>query len=138
MTALQRLNDLDRLPPVMSWRNRFVILLLLLLPLQGLAASLTAFTCHSGQATHGDTLDHDHGGDPAAQPSHETAATHQHHQDDDRSSDHYGHQNCHQVFSAVPAVRVVADSDALPEFHSSLSLLSTLFVPERPQRPPRT
>jgi hypothetical protein len=37
----------------------------------------------------------------------------------------------------MPAVLVLADSDALPEFHSSLSLLSTLFVPERPQRPPR-
>lgn len=109
--------------------------MLLLLPLQALAASLSALTCHTGAAHHGavnESTAHAaaHDGYP-----HDPGAPHHH--DGDPSVDHSGHLNCHHVFSGMPAANVLSVPSELPAFESSLSLLYTLFVPERPQRPPR-
>ena len=40
-----------------NWRKKFAVLLLLLLPLQALAASLSVLTCYTGEAHHG-IVDH--------------------------------------------------------------------------------
>lgn len=119
-----------------DWRKKFAVFLLLLLPLQALAASLSALTCHTGVAHHGMTShsDLDHGSAPDGHV-HDHSTPHEH--DGDASADHSGHLNCHHVFSAMPVATVVNAPSALPAFDSSLSLLYTLFVPERPQRPPR-
>ena len=110
-----------------GWRKKFAVMVLLLLPLQGLAATLAAFTCSSAD-THHAAAGH-------AQ-SHDGGLSHQH--DGDTSDDHSGHLGCHHFFSAMPTAMAVAGPADIPAFESSISLLYTLFIPERPQRPPRS
>jgi hypothetical protein len=110
-----------------AWWKKFAVTMLLLLPLQGMAATLSAFTCFSPDA-HGTfgTNAHDHAGSSS-------------HEDDGETGNvHSGHLNCHQFFSGIPAVVAVNTPSELPAFQSSLSLFVTLFIPERPQRPPRS
>ena len=112
-----------------NWRKKLALFVLVLLPLQSLAASLTALTCYSGDAHQ--TQEHDHG----ASHSHDGGTPHPH--DGEAGSEHSGHMNCHHVFSGMPTTLTVSDTSELPAFESTISLLFTLFVPERPQRPPR-
>jgi hypothetical protein len=112
-------------------RQILLALLLLVLPFQALAAVVGPLVCHSSteQNTHASYEDHhdhsaphDHGGDGGTQ-----------------GNDHGGHLGCHHFFSAVPLTEQPAPSAAdLPVFQTSLSLLATLFIPELPQRPPRS
>jgi hypothetical protein len=127
---LQRLDDLDRLPAlVKNWRKKLALIVLLLLPLQSVAASFTALTCYSDHAQQSQT--HDHG----TSHSHDASTSHQH--GDESGNDHSGHMNCHHVFSGMPMTVMLSAPSELPAFESSISLFLTLFVPERPQRPPR-
>lgn len=144
LLRLQHCGLLDRLRATMkNWRKKFAMLVLLLLPLQALATALSAFTCHSGahHATTGSpdrdsgTSHASHSHDGVAAHQHDGGAAHEH--DGDASADHSGHLNCHHVFSGMPMALSVHVPAELPAFESSLSLLYTLFVPERPQRPPR-
>ena len=112
-----------------DWRKKLALLVLVLLPLQSLAASLTALTCYWGDAHQSEQ--HDHG----SSHSHDGGTPHQH--DGEAGGDHSGHMNCHHVFSGMPTTLAVSDSSELLAFESTISLLFTLFVPERPQRPPR-
>jgi hypothetical protein len=113
-----------------NWRKKLALFVLVLLPLQSLAASLTALTCYSDHAQQSQHT-HDHG------PSHgHEGAPHSH--DGESGNDHSGHMNCHHVVSGMPTTVMVSTPSELPAFESSISLLFTLFVPERPQRPPRT
>jgi hypothetical protein len=110
-----------------NWRKKFAVIVLLLLPLQGLAATSSAFTCFSADAHHAVGVDaHSHDGHFS------------HDRDDDTRKEHSGHLGCHHFFSAMPAAMAVTVPSELPAFQSSISLLFTLFVPERPQRPPRS
>lgn len=120
-----------------SWRQKLVVLVLLLVPLQALAASVSAFNCHA-DASHQATADArtDAHGASQALHTHDDGASHQH--EGDPGSDHAGFFNCHHLFSGMPADVIASVPAEPPEFISSLSLLFTLFVPERPQRPPRT
>jgi hypothetical protein len=106
------------------WRKRIAVIVLLLLPLQGWAATLSAFTCFSADAHQ--TVDAHH---------HDTGPTHEH--DGDTGNDHSAQSGCHHFFSGMPAAMTATESPDLPAFESSISLLFTLFVPEQPQRPPR-
>ena len=120
-----------------DWRKKFALLLLLLLPLQALAGSLSVLTCYTGSAQHGATNDADRDHGPSHDNDmHDRDTPHQH--DGDASVDHSGHLNCHHVVSGMPVVAAVSVPGEIPAFEPTLSLLSTLFVPERPQRPPRT
>ena len=101
----------------------------MLLPLQSIAASLTALTCYSDHAQQ--TEAHD----PGTSHGHEGSTSHPH--GDESGNDHSGHMNCHHFFSGMPTTVLVGTPSELPAFESSISLLFTLFVPERPQRPPR-
>lgn len=117
-----------------SWKRKLAaLLLMLILPLQGLAASLSPMLCHAAKndsaatsvADHGEAHNH-HGTDTA--PAQESSGT----------SDYAGHLCCHLVFSTVPAMAVNA---ALPEssvYSSPDPDSPPLFVPERLRRPPRT
>jgi hypothetical protein len=107
-----------------AWRKRIAVVVLLLLPLQGWAATLSAFTCFSADAHQ-----------TAGSPHHDTGSPHEH--DGDTGNDHSGHLSCHHFFSGMPAAVSEPESPDLPAFESSISLLFTLFVPEQPQRPPR-
>ena len=119
------------------WRRKFALFFILLLPLQALAASFSALTCPGGAAHQGAAsdaiVDHD-----VSHENHSHESGKPHHHDGDGALDHSGHLNCHQVFSGMPTIAVVNVPDQLPALESLLSLLHTLFVPERPQRPPRT
>jgi hypothetical protein len=45
---------------------------------------------------------------------------------------------CHQSVSGIPVIPRLSAMSDLPVFVPSVSLLSSLFVPEQPQRPPFT
>jgi hypothetical protein len=119
-----------------DWRKKFALFLILLLPLQALAASFSALTCPGDAAHQGAVTDAivDH---HTSHENHSHDPGKPHHHDGDAAMDHSGHLNCHHVFSGMPTIAVVNVPDQLPALESSLSLLHTLFVPERPQRPPR-
>jgi hypothetical protein len=113
-----------------------MLLLLLSVPLQGMASAMHALACmEHGEAT-GAAAEHGHAAhDQHAGHDHGTA--HQHPGDTDGTAEHASHQCCHHFSSAAaPSFGRAADID-LPVFQSSLSLLETLFFPEQPQRPPR-
>lgn len=125
-----------------SWRKFAALMLLLVLPLQGMAAVLIPLACFSAPDHAAQQI-----ADPAAHHGTDIAITHQHdmhagadhHQssDDGGSGKHYNSHLCCNLFSAMPAsVATVAASD-LPVLISSISLPLALFVPEQPQRPPR-
>jgi hypothetical protein len=111
------------------WRQLAVLLVFLALPLQGMAATIHALSClsdsngqHAVQA-----YVHDHG-------SHESSHDH----DGDAGKNDSAHFCCNLVASGmlvVPAAAVQAES---PTFESPISLPATLFIPEQPQRPPRS
>lgn len=106
-----------------------VWLLMLTLPLQALAGYTPSARCSDDQVV-------------AKQHSHENptdqhaAASHQH-QDDGQLADFDGHSCCHHVFTGTaPAVSTLAPV-APRVITPRVSLLSTLFIPDLPQRPPR-
>lgn len=120
--------------PMKFWREILAVLMLLLVPMHALAASLSALNCHTGEAHQAPVDAHVHGTSQISH-THEGAASHQH--EADPGVDPSGFSKCHHVFSGMPATPVVNAPAELPEFESTISLLLTLFVPERPQRPPR-
>lgn len=115
-----------------SLRTLLVAILLIALPLQGVAAYAPMIACTDGHAagsdghphpaqadtTHGSTVhDHQGGGEPAESPG--------------------GHSCCHHVVSAVTPALLALTPVAPPIPVPRVSLLSTLYIPELPQRPPR-
>lgn len=99
-----------------------VMTLLLLLPLQGLAATWSELQC----ASVGAGADRDPGASyTPAQEQHGGAA-----------NAITEHAPCGLLFSALPATPTAAARADLPVFESTLSLLATLFFPEQPHRPP--
>lgn len=120
-----------------SMRLIAVWLLLLALPVQGLAAFSPSASCtdspasaHVTQSPHSDSHQHH---SPSAQ--HEHPADQQH--DDSQPADQAGHSCCHHVFSGLPST-VIPGTPAPPlAVTPRVLLLSTLFIPELPQRPPR-
>jgi hypothetical protein len=109
------------------WRKLAVLLLFAALPLQGTAATLAVLSCLSG---------HEHQSAPSHGHEHHDQSSHQH--DGAAGADHSQHLCCHVFGSSLPAAAVTTPPADLPAFESSISLLATLFIPERPQRPPRS
>ena len=109
------------------------LLLLLTLPVQGMAAAYAPvhmlqgmqaaadMPCHSG-AMHADDS-------PVAGDQ-----TH-HNSGSDTSSS--SHNCCHQVFSCVPSVEIHTATRKPGDVPQTVLLLHTLFVPDSPYRPPR-
>ena len=112
--ALQRAFTLT---PMFLRFHRFVLLALLLtVPLQGLASVVHAHH-HAG---------HDHG-TPHQHPDEPGGA----------GGDHASHQCCHH-FSAAPVTAASQAEQDHSVYQSSVTLLELSFVPEQPQRPPRS
>jgi hypothetical protein len=120
------------------FRQYVLLLALLVLPVQGMAAALSALVCsgHEG-AAHGVSQAsdaHEHA------VLHDTGVAHDHFaggSEKTGSTDHANHLCCHHFASSAPgAVEKIPDAD-LSVYVPALSLLATLFVPEKPQRPPR-
>jgi hypothetical protein len=117
------------LRPLMKfwWRKLAVLLLFVALPLQGAAAVLGTLSCFSAdeyQTAH-----------PHANAQQDGSSDHE---DGNTISDSSQHHGCHFFSSSLPASVVKTAPADLPAFESSISLLATLFIPERPQRPPRS
>jgi hypothetical protein len=116
-----------------SWKSRIAALMLLLvLPLQGLAAALAPLHCYTQKpaiesavlsGAHDEAAHHGHGSDhaPAGQGN----------------SDYTGHLCCHLAFTAVPAIAIPAIPAEPTAYVALASATASLFVPERLRRPPR-
>ena len=114
-------------------RKIALLLLLLLMPIQGIAASVSHLLCASSSAA--EPMDmgsgHHHDDSVAAQEhDHEGSSN-------DGNNNHAGHLSCHQVSSGIPSITVLAFVSDLPVYHPSSFTSPNLFFPEQPQRPPR-
>ncbi len=115
-------------------------LLMLALPLQGIAAYAPVSRCgdeHAAamQQTH---LSHDGhhamaAADHGQQPQH---AGHEHH-DDSQTGEAAGHSCCHHLFTGAAPAAMPGSPQAPNAVIPRISLLITLYIPELPQRPPR-
>jgi hypothetical protein len=118
---------------------KFVLLLaLLVLPLQGMASALSSLVCTGHDTAADAAVETSDGHHHAA--AHDDAVVHDHSvggTGGNANSDHSNHLCCHHFASAAPAAVDKAPNTDLPVFVPALSSLETLFVPEKPQRPPR-
>jgi hypothetical protein len=116
-----------------------VWLLVLALPLQALAAYTPSARCsesHAAPVTQaaGDGQ-HSHHGD--ASHLHEHPADHQQPDSNPPADQAGGYSCCHHVFSGAPSVTIAGAPAAPHAVTMRVMLLSTLHIPELPQRPPR-
>ncbi|MDH5537553.1 MAG: hypothetical protein OEZ08_18535 [Betaproteobacteria bacterium] len=109
-----------------SFRKFAVLLLLLVIPLQGVAASLTDALCSPAPAStqHIDTHSHDGS----------VGAAHEH--DGSVGEDHATHLCCHHFFTAIPTVIADVDGAAPSAVDSPHPHPLRLFFPEQPLRVP--
>ncbi|HSN40560.1 MAG TPA: hypothetical protein VLT92_10215 [Burkholderiales bacterium] len=110
-------------------RKILFLALLLVMPLQGITASLSHLLCApSSGMTHMDAgHHHDDGGNTLHPQDGKSGAT-----------DHAGHLSCHQSPSGMPSIVVHALAGDLAIYNPSSFTSPDLFFPEQPQRPPRT
>lgn len=106
-----------------SVRKLSALVLLLVIPLQGAAAaSLSVLQCPPVEAG---AAYSSYSNDDPAQERDGDAVKH--------SPDHFF---CHQLSSGIPIIPAMTRTIDLPVLLSSISPLSSLFLPEQPQRPP--
>lgn len=114
-------------------RALLVAILLIALPLQGVAAYAPMVACADGHAANSDG--HQHAA--AADTAHDSTA-HDHQQGNNDPADPAGgHSCCHHVVSAAAPALLISTLAAPPILAAHVPLLNTLFIPELPQRPPR-
>jgi hypothetical protein len=111
-------------------------LLMLALPLQGIAAYAPLMPCGDEHAAVQQMHDHGAHSDHHAQPADHHAATTPSH-DHEPANDASGHSCCHHVFTGAAAATTPLPREAPLAVIPRISLLNTLFIPELPQRPPR-
>lgn len=126
----------SRIPLVLRLVNKILILtLLLVMPIQGIAASVSHFLCESPANAEPSTM--------ASNPHHGNSATaqaydHQNSANSDSINDDYaGHLSCHQVSTGMPIITVLKFANDLHVYLPSSFNSPRLFIPEQPQRPPR-
>ena len=112
-----------------SWLNKLVLAAALaVMPLQGVAATLSVLLCHVDTQAHaGDG--HDHSSQPADHHD-------QHPADDDAGSGAPYHLCCNFTVATPEAVTLVVALPDFPVLAFTPDPLHDLFVPDRPQRPP--
>lgn len=111
------------------WRKLALLLVFLALPLQGAAATIHALSCladSNGQHA-AEAHNHDHGS---------PGSPHDH--DGDTGKGGFAHYCCNLVASGLLVAPTMAVQTEPPTFESPISVLATLFIPEQPQRPPRS
>lgn len=114
-----------------------VWLLMLSLPIQALAAFTPYARClDDHQARHAAMADSHHGHADAATQAHQHDADLQH-DEDPSSAQAGGHSCCHHVFTGVPSAAIPGMPAPPHTITPRIALLSTLYIPELPQRPPR-
>jgi len=113
------------------WLNRLILAAALaVMPLQGMAETLSFLLCHGEAQTHAMHADSNSGHD--TQP--------EGHHGNDASSDAAGgsvyHQCCNFTATALVAMTQTFSSPDFPVLAFTPDTLHDLFVPDRPQRPP--
>src|SRR6266545_6738635 len=118
---------LSKLRVMLPLVRKIILLgLLMLVPMQGMAAVVGSVTCSPGG--------HEHVGQAAGDSTHDHGLAGHTHGDHSTGSngigDASGHQGCHHMFSAVPVSFGNAAPSDLPVFQTTLLLLATLHFPE--------
>lgn len=112
-------------------------LLLLALPVQGLAAYTPSARCSdSDRSAHAMAGAHQHHAEAAVQ-AHDHSTEHQQHDEGQPADQGSGHSCCHHVFSAVPSTAIPGTPAPPPAITTRVTLLTTLFIPDLLPRPPR-
>lgn len=115
-------------------RKILILALLLVTPLQGVAAPLAHLMCSSPSGVEHMNAGHHHG------DSADHAAPHQHDDgagsNDSSGNGHSGHSSCHQASPAITNFPAAVFASAPPVFEPAIFSFPSLFIPEQPQRPP--
>lgn len=106
-------------------------LLIATLPVQVLASWAPAASCNNAHAHH---QDHSHAG----QGHYSHHGDSMQHDDGLPTDTASGHSCCHQVFSGVTTTDISGTPVTLCSVTARLRSLATLYIPELPQRPPRS
>lgn len=118
-------------------RRIMALLLMLFLPLQGVAAYAPASACNEDHAVQAQQAgSHDHG-DLKHHDTHAPTAGHQHQSDNQPDDTAGNHSCCHHVFSGVPSTAMPGTPAPPHAVIQRVSMLHTLHIPDLPQRPPR-
>lgn len=119
-----------------SLRLIAVWLLLLALPVQGLAAFTPLARCADAPSSHAmhDSQQNHHG---VASEAHDHDTGHSQQDEGQPVDQANGHSCCHHVFSGVPSAAIPGMPAPPSGITPRVSLLATLYIPELPQRPPR-
>ena len=107
-------------------KNLVLAAALLVMPLQGVAATLSVLLCHGDAripATH-------------ATGGHDRSAYQDSNQDEGNPTDNSAFHPCHNTVSAPLVVTLLAAAPDFPVRAFAPDALYDLFVPELPQRPP--
>lgn len=108
--------------------NKFLLLFaLLVIPLQGLAAAVSALQCQAKSGEHAAVVQ--------AQESPANVQDHSQPVDDIGTNTHTSHFCCHQV-SVLPLVMPSGTLPDFPVWASAPAPLYDPFFPEQPKRPP--
>ncbi|MGE5522419.1 MAG: hypothetical protein ACM3SS_01800 [Rhodospirillaceae bacterium] len=118
-----------------------VVFFICILPVQAMAVAYIPISCESlhgveaaARMPGGGAHAHEHAGAQAMDHAHDASYT----GDASHGTDsHHANLCCHQFFSAVPSVHLVAPPQDFRVYGSSVSLPAPLHIPELPQRPPR-
>lgn len=138
-SALRRPLNRPTLTIVKTLRRHIAVwLLLLILPLQAVAAYAPVMPCgeHGSamQSAHETQMDHQ---SMATADEGQSPCTEHQSQGGSAGNDFDGHSCCHQVFTAAASVSLPFAPEAPRVITQRVPLLNTLFIPELPQRPPR-
>src|SRR5687768_6655705 len=109
-----------------------LLTLMLLLPLQGMAAVIAPVLCLGDNSHHGAEADtHAHGQPGNQQTAHDHGTPHEHGNapEDKSSGKHPGHLCCCHFAAAAPVTIETLPQADLPVYQSTLSLLATLHIP---------
>lgn len=114
-----------------------VWLLLLALPLQSLAAFTPSAHCADGTQSGHPSYSSPQSQHHAALQAHDHPTDQLLHDDGQPADQANGHSCCHHVFSGVPSAAIPGMPAPPYAVTQRVSLLTTLYIPELPQRPPR-
>jgi hypothetical protein len=114
---------------MLKLRKLLILLMLMILPVQGLAAAYGPI--HKALAGAGAAASA-HGDVP---PCHQQQAAHG--QQDQSNADGAGHLCCHQVFTGATSSVLAGAARKFSDTPLFVLALYTLFIPDSPDRPPR-
>jgi hypothetical protein len=125
---------MNRMRLIAAW------LLMMALPVQGMAAHALVMACDSLQSPAVQQTHQNHGGHTAAHAGHDhdSHGAAGHHQDNSETAGgSSGHSCCHHASTGVLPTAHAGMPESPREVPGSVQLLTTLHIPELPQRPPR-